>query len=91
MKIKKKGFVSVENIYASSDEAFEYRPVVEVEYEIDSPELDMLQAAAVIARGGKVQQVTDSEGRTPGDNCVIPFRDESVLLYPRAKYVEVSQ
>lgn len=51
----------------------------------------MLQAAAVIARGGKVQQVTDSEGRTPGDNCVIPFRDESVLLYPRAKYVEVSQ
>lgn len=89
MKIKKKGFVSVENIYASSDEAFEYRPVVEVEYEIDSPELDMLQAAAVIAKGGKVQQVTNSNGDDYGTYEVIPYFDGSVLLYAKARYIEV--
>lgn len=89
MNIKKKGFVSVENIYDSSDEAFEYRgPVVEVEYEIDAPELDMLQAAAVIAKGGKVRWTRNAAGQ-PMDGWTYPTNQGSVLLLVGAKYVEV--
>lgn len=103
MKIKKKAFVVRHYLNEDRDDAGGdvadmrrrhvngSRDIVEVEYETDAPELDMVQAAAVIGRGGKVMQITNSEGRPPGDNCVIPFRDQSVFLYPKARYVEVPQ
>lgn len=101
MKIKKKGWVAIEHIQetecAAQNAAYDCNldgGVVEVEYDTDAPELSSLEAAAVNARGGRVQRITYADG-TPARNGdqfeESPDNAGNIFLFAKARYVEVPQ
>ena len=84
MKIKKKGFVASRHIAETYVNAFDDTiadVVVEVEYEIEAPKMTYIQAAAVIGRGGKIQDK---------DGDVFPNSLGGVVVDPAYEpYIEV--
>ena len=87
MKITRTGWVLRSDIVKHS----EADDRVFVSWEESLPTIDMAQALSIVARGGQVQRVTDSDGENVSEaNCMCPDEDGWIELRPDCRYVEVS-
>ena len=97
MKVKKTGWVCITLLADTVEGAGEVAAdsgvkgdFVQVTWEQEVAELDMAQALAIVARGGRVQWVTDSDGDDiSAAKQMCPDEDGWIEMRPGYRYIEV--